>query len=58
MLNAKEAVTQRELSDVELNAVAGGKNCCAGAHYKQVTIEMRSGRNDVIQEAMRTVFGL
>ena len=57
MMNAKEAVKQYELSDVELNAVAGGKNCCVGAHLKQVTIEMRSGGNDVIQEVMRTVLG-
>jgi hypothetical protein len=56
MMNAKEAVKQHELSDVELNAVAGGKNCCVGTHLKQVTIEMRSG-NDVIQKVMQTVFG-
>jgi hypothetical protein len=30
-----------EITEEELRRVSGGLNCCAGAHYKTVTIEMR-----------------
>ena len=57
MMIAKEAIEQRELSDVELNAVAGGA-CANGKHILSAEISVRPSGPNVIQEVMRTVFGL
>jgi hypothetical protein len=58
MMDTKETIAARKLTDDELNAVAAGA-CAAGVHYNDATMTIRtSGPTNAWQDWMQSFFGV
>jgi hypothetical protein len=59
MMDTKETIEVRELTDEELKAVAAGTACATGAHYNQATMTTgTTGTTNAWQDWMQTYFSV
>ena len=59
MMDTKETIAVRKLTDDELNAVAAGANCAAGVHIATLPSDLRtSGPTNAWQDWMQSYFGV